>query len=118
MKRAEVPADKRVNGMMKTKVSIWSFKRKRLASGQLMKHKACLCAHGGMQRWGVDFWETYIPVVNWITVQTLLFIASIHNLPTKCIDFVLAFPTAKLDIDIFIELLIGIDSPERNPKEY
>eukprot|EP00957_Ditylum_brightwellii_P183380 13968671-Ditylum_brightwellii.AAC.1 len=83
-----------------------------------MKHKVYLCAHGGMQRWGVDFWDTYSPVVNWITVQTLLTIVSIHNLPTKCIDFVLAFPQAKLDIDILMELSIGIDPPEVNPKEY
>eukprot|EP00957_Ditylum_brightwellii_P096481 7348673-Ditylum_brightwellii.AAC.1 len=68
MKRAEVPADKRVNEKVKNIVSIWSFKTKRFPSGQLMKHKACLCVHGGMQKWGVDFWETYSPVVNWITV--------------------------------------------------
>ena len=77
---------------------IWSFKRKRFPSGALMKHKAQLCAHGGMQIWGIDFWETYSPVVNWITVRTLLAIAAIHNLPTSSIDFVLAFPHAELDV--------------------
>eukprot|EP00957_Ditylum_brightwellii_P168943 12859190-Ditylum_brightwellii.AAC.1 len=76
-----------------------------------MKHKACLCANGGMQKWGVNFRETYIPVVNWITIQTLLAIASIHNLSTKCIHFVLAFPQDKLDIDICMELPIGTDPP-------
>ena len=57
-------------------------------------------------------------MVNWITVRTLLAIAFIHKLPSKCIDFVLAFPQAKLDIDIFMELPIGIDSHEGNSKEY
>eukprot|EP00957_Ditylum_brightwellii_P187056 14245600-Ditylum_brightwellii.AAC.1 len=71
-----------------------------------------------MQQWGVNFWETYSPVVNWITVCTLLFIASIHGLPTKCIDFVLAFPQARLGIDVFMELPIGMDIAEGNPKEY
>ena len=32
-------------------MSIWLFKRKRFPDGQLMKYKARLCAHGGMQRW-------------------------------------------------------------------
>eukprot|EP00957_Ditylum_brightwellii_P131579 10034649-Ditylum_brightwellii.AAC.1 len=72
MKRAEVPADKRVNGKVKIIVSVLSFKRKRFPSGLLIKYKACLHAHGRRQRWGVDFWETYSHVVNWITVQTLL----------------------------------------------
>ena len=29
--------------------AIWSFKRKRKPDGELLKHKACLCAHVGMQ---------------------------------------------------------------------
>ena len=36
----------------KTIMSNWSFKRKRYPSGQLNKHKARICAHGGMQTWG------------------------------------------------------------------
>ena len=37
---------------------IWSFKRKRKQDGGLLKHKACLCAHGGMLKWGDSYWET------------------------------------------------------------
>eukprot|EP00957_Ditylum_brightwellii_P109663 8364841-Ditylum_brightwellii.AAC.1 len=36
----------------------------------------------------------------------------------KCIDFVIAFLQAKLDIDVFMELPIGMDVAEENPKEY
>ncbi len=32
--------------------AIWSFKCKRRPDGTLVKHKARLCAHGGMQQWG------------------------------------------------------------------
>ncbi|KAL7460959.1 hypothetical protein ACHAXS_001393 [Conticribra weissflogii] len=38
--------------------AIWSFKQKRFPDGSLNKHKARLCAHGGMQQWGVNYWET------------------------------------------------------------
>ena len=34
---------------IKTIMAIWSFKRKRFPDGSLNKHKARLCAHGGMQ---------------------------------------------------------------------
>jgi hypothetical protein len=37
----------------KTIQAIWSFKRKRYPDGTLNKHKAWLCAHHGMQQWGV-----------------------------------------------------------------
>ena len=33
----------------KTVMAIWSFKRKRFPDGRLNKHKACICAHGGIQ---------------------------------------------------------------------
>ena len=53
----------------KSILAIWSFKRKRLPGRTITKYKARICAHGGMQQWGVDFWETYAPVVNWLSVK-------------------------------------------------
>ena len=76
--------------------AIWSFKRKQNPDGELLKHKARLCAHGGMQQWGGSYWETYSPVVNMLTVRLILAIAKIHNLDSKAINVVLAFPRANL----------------------
>ena len=101
----------------KTIQAIWSFKRKRFPDGTLNKHKARLCAHGGMQQWGVSYWETYSPVVNMLTVRLLLALCNIHGLESKSIDFVLAFPQADLDVDIWMELPMGIEvseSPEKS----
>ncbi len=71
-------------------MAIWSFKHKRFPDGTLNKHKASLCAHGGQQTWGQDYWETYAPVVTWASVCLLLIVAKIHGF--ESIDFVLAFP--------------------------
>ena len=71
---------------------IWSFKRKRKPDGELLKHKARLCAHGGMQKWGDSYWETYSPVVNMLYVRLILAIAKLQNIDSKAIDFVPAFP--------------------------
>ena len=49
----------------KTILAIWSFKRKQLPDGTIVKWKACLCCHGGMQKWGINYWEIYAPVVGW-----------------------------------------------------
>jgi histone deacetylase 1/2 len=61
-----------------------------------------------MQQWGVSYWETYSPVVNMLTVHMLLALCNIHGLHSKSIDFVLAFPQADLDVDIWMELPMGI----------
>ena len=49
--------------------AIWSFKCKRLPDGTYLKHKAQLCAHGGMQIAGEHYWDTYSPVVQWMTLN-------------------------------------------------
>ncbi len=74
--------------------AIWSFKCKQRPDGTLVKHEARLCAHGRMQQWGTNYWETYSPVVNMVIVHLILLFAQIYKLDSKAIDFVLAFPQA------------------------
>lgn len=110
--RSSLPTDK------KTILSIWSFKRKRFPDGRIMKYKARLCAHGGMQQWGVDYWETYAPVVNWLCVRALLILSVIHGYHSRSIDFVLAFPQAKLEEDVFMEFPAGVEYPGGSRKQF
>ncbi len=60
--------------------AIWSFKHKQRPDGTLVKHKARLCAHGRMQQWGTNYWETYSPVVNMVTVHLILLLSRIYKL--------------------------------------
>ena len=73
-----------------------------------MNIKARICAHGRIQQWGVNYWETYAPVVNWISVTSLLAISSIHEFPSRSIDYSLAFPKYGLDVDVLITLPLVI----------
>ena len=47
-------------------------------------------------------------MINWISVRSLLAIASIHELISRPIDFVLAFTQAYLDVDVLMKLPLGI----------
>ncbi len=96
----------------KTIMSIWSFKHKRFPDGTLNKHKAHLCAHGGMQTWGTNHWKTYAPVVNWANAPLLLAVAKIRGLPLKRIDFVFAFPQADVEVPVYMELPLGFVAPQ------
>ena len=85
----------------KTIIAIWSFRRKMdNIMGKVTKYKSRICAHGGMQEKGIKYWETYAPVVQWMSVRIMLTLSVIENLHTKSIDFVLAYPQANLDMDI------------------
>ena len=100
-----------INGASTIK-AIWSFKRKRRPDGSLLKHKARLCAHGGMQIHGENYWDTYAPVVQWISIRMMLSLAVIHDLYTTSIDFTLAFPQAETDVTIYMEVPLGCTVPE------
>jgi hypothetical protein len=93
----------------KTIMAIWSFKCKRFPDGTLNNHKARLCAHGGQQTWGQDYWDTCAPVVTWASVCLLLITAKNHGLQSKSINFVLAFPPADLDVPVYMELPAGVN---------
>lgn len=71
----------------------WVFKTKLLADGSLDKLKARLVAKGYEQEEGVDFIETYIPVVRTTTVRTILHVATIKKWETKQLDVKNAFFT-------------------------
>jgi hypothetical protein len=53
-------------------------------------------------------------VVNTVTVCLILLLARIYKLESKAIDFVLAFPQAELDVNIWMYLSIGFQVDTEN----
>ena len=97
---------------------ICSFKRNRAPDGRLIKHKALLCAHGGLQKWGVNYWETYYPVVNWMSFRSILTQSILRELYTKSVDFVLAYTQADAKTEIFMETPIFFVVEGAHPREW
>ena len=62
-----------------------------------------MCAHGGMQKWGESYYETYSPVANWLIIRFLITMAMALDLETKSIDFTMAYPQVVLKTDVFME---------------
>jgi hypothetical protein len=94
--------------------AIWSFKCKRRPDGTLVKHKARLCSYGRVQQLGINYWGTYSPVVNMVTVCLILLLAQIYKLDSKAIDFVLAFQQAEIDVNIWMYLPISFQVDTEN----
>ena len=83
MKNSEVKnKHKNKYGKLKTILFIWYFKRKILPHEKIMKQKSRLFTHGGIQKWVVNYWETYALVVNGISERSLLALSSIHEFPS------------------------------------
>ena len=65
-----------------------------------------------MQVHGDTFWDTYAPVVNWISIRMMLTLSIIHNLYMTSINFTLAFPQADVETTIYMEVPLGCHVPE------
>ena len=47
-------------------------------------------------------------MVKWLSVRIMLTLTVLEKLHSRSVDFVLAYPQAELDIDIYMELPPGI----------
>ena len=95
-------------------MAVWSMKRKRDPAVEIIKWKARLGAHGGMQTKGVNYWETYSPVVSWSTVRLILILSLVLNWHARSLDFVLAYPQADVKTDIVMRMPKGCHIPAPN----
>eukprot|EP00804_Cyclotella_cryptica_P024840 CCRYP_001779-RA/>CCRYP_001779-RA protein AED:0.06 eAED:0.06 QI:0/0/0/1/0/0/3/0/1231 len=57
---------------MKVLPCTWAFRIKRFPGGLVKKFKARFCVRGDMQTEGVDFFETWSPVVQWSSAEGFL----------------------------------------------
>jgi hypothetical protein len=79
------------------------FKLKRLPDGTPHHCKARFCAHRDIQTMGIDFFETYAPVVQWSTVHLLLSTVLTENWTPCQVDYTKAFAQAELKEEAHVE---------------
>jgi hypothetical protein len=53
--------------------SVWSLRRTcDLTTNEVKSHKARLNLHGGKQVYGMNYFETYAPVVTWFAIRLMI----------------------------------------------
>jgi hypothetical protein len=99
--------------------SVWSLRHKRdLATSKVKSHKARLNLHGGKQVYRMNYFETYAPVVTWFAIRLMIIFGIIFCWALQQVDFVMAYPQAPIKMGIYMELPQGIQTKQRDSKEY
>ena len=83
--------------------SKWVFKRKIGSDGSISRYKCRLVAQGFSQSFGVDYEETFSPVVRFETVRTLLSISASKNMEVHHMDVSSAFLNGDLSETIYMK---------------
>jgi hypothetical protein len=89
--------------------SKWALKHKKNEIARIVRLKARLVARGFSQIYGVDYLDTYAPVVKLASIRILLAIAAIYGLEIHQMDVVTAFLAGELEEEIFMEQPEGFE---------
>ena len=96
--------------------SRWVFALKHKADGSIQRYKARLVAQGFAQVHGIDYFDTYSPVVRYDSLRLILRIASLQNYVVEQMDFDTAYLNSSISEHIYMRpppgFDIGIEYPE------
>ena len=93
------------------------FVRKRNENNEVVRYKARLVAQGFSQRPGIDFDQTYYPIMDAITFRYLISLTTNMNLDMQLMDIMTAYLYGLLEAHIYMKILDGFKIPEIKENE-
>lgn len=89
--------------------TMWVFKTKRAEDGTIVRYKARLVAKGCAQKYGIDYSETFSPVVRYGSIRILIALAAQRGMGIDQMDAITAYLQGNLDEDIYTLQPDGFD---------
>ena len=90
----------------------WTFLVKYDADGRVERFKARLVARGFSQREGLDFEDTFAPVIRLESLRILFALAAMYGLTAHLLDATNAYVGSQIDKQIFMEIPEGVEPDE------
>lgn len=90
--------------------SKWVYKHKIGKDGTIESYKARLCAKGYSQKEGIDYNETFAPVLKYKSLRIILALAAINDLEIKQMDVETAFLNATIKEEVYMQQPEGYET--------
>ena len=98
--------------------AVWQIKRKRdIRTQKVKKYKARMNIDGSKMVMGIHYEETYASVASWISIRVMLALVAAFGWHTQQIDYVIAFPQALTEKEIYMKVPKGFCITGKNPNE-
>jgi transposase InsO family protein len=104
----ELPKGKKAIG------SKWVFKKKIGKDGQVERYKARFCAKGYSQKEGIDYNDTFAPVLKYKSLRIILALAATRDLELKQMDVQTAFLNAHIKEEVYMDQPQGFEQGGAN----
>mmetsp|Transcript_26540 Transcript_26540/g.37655 ORF Transcript_26540/g.37655 Transcript_26540/m.37655 type:complete len:1449 (-) Transcript_26540:1524-5870(-) len=99
--------------------AVWQMKRKRhILTREVKKHKARCNLDGSRMQKGIDFNFSYSAVASWTVIRIVMAMAVSLSWHTRQIDYVLAFPQAPIDNELYMEIPRGVQIGDTNTRTH
>jgi hypothetical protein len=93
---------------------MWVYKARTYASGAVSRYKTRFVANGCSQREGIDYIETFSPVIRLASLRVIFSIAAAQDLELGGLDIDTTFLYAPIREDVYIKQLLGFDDGTPN----
>ena len=99
--------------------AVWQMRQKHdIKLREIKKYKARLNIDGSRMRPGVHYGQAYAPVASWISIRLLLVLVATMGWYIQQIDYILAFPQALVEKEIYMKVPKGFQVTGKNKEEY
>ena len=82
--------------------SKWIYKIKHAADDNTEKYKARFVAHGFSQKEGIDYEETFSPVVRYTSIRSVLALAAMMKWKINQMDVKIAFLNGVVEEEVYV----------------